>query len=94
MSDTIAAIATARGAGGIAIVRLSGDHASAILKAMFRPAAFRGEFVSHRLMYGHALNADGEPLDEVMAVLMRAPSTYTREDVAELHCHGGMACAS
>ena len=94
MSDTIAAIATARGAGGIAIVRLSGDCAAEILNAMFHPAAFRGEFVSHRLMYGHALNADGEPLDEVMAVLMRAPSTYTREDVAELHCHGGMACAS
>ena len=94
MSDTIAAIATARGAGGIAIVRLSGDRAAKILNAMFRPAAFRGAFVSHRLMYGHALNTDGEPLDEVMAVLMRAPSTYTREDVAELHCHGGMACAS
>ena len=94
MSDTIAAIATARGAGGIAIVRISGGEAEAILRAMFRPAAVRGEFVSHRLMYGHAVDAGGEAIDEVMAVLMRAPSTYTREDVAELHCHGGSACAS
>ncbi len=94
MSDTIAAIATARGAGGIAIVRISGDGVESILRAMFRPAAARGEFASHRLMYGHAVDEVGEAIDEVMAVLMRASSTYTREDVAELHCHGGEACAS
>lgn len=86
---TIAAVATAPGMGGIAIVRISGEMAEDILKGMFKPAAAHAVFESHRLMYGWATGADGEVLDEVMAVLMRAPSTYTREDVAEIHCHGG-----
>ena len=94
MSDTIAAIATARGAGGIAIVRLSGDGAEGMLGAMFVPARAAKPFESHRLMYGRAVDGGGETLDEVMAVLMRAPASYTREDVAEIHCHGGAACAS
>lgn len=92
--DTIAAIATAGGAGGIAIVRVSGGKAEVILKQMFIPAVKREYFESHRLMYGKAVDEGGEPLDEVMAVLMRAPSTYTREDVAEIHCHGGSASAN
>lgn len=93
MNDTIAAIATARGAGGIAIVRISGDNAAEIFKKAFLPAAKRGDFESHRLMYGWAVDAAGEALDEVMAVLMCAPKTYTREDVVEIHCHGGSASA-
>ena len=93
-ADTIAAIATAGGAGGIAIVRVSGGEAEAILKHMFIPAVKREYFESHRLMYGRAVDEGGETLDEVMAVLMRAPSTYTREDVAEIHCHGGSASAN
>ena len=93
-SGTIAAVATAPGAGGIAIVRVSGDRAEEILKNMFIPAKPRECFESHRLMYGHVAGADGETLDEVMAVLMRAPSTYTREDVAEIHCHGGAVSAA
>ena len=93
-ADTIAAVATAGGAGGIAIVRVSGGEAEAILKKMFIPAVKREYFESHRLMYGRAVDAGGEALDEVMAVLMRAPSTYTREDVAEVHCHGGSASAN
>ena len=93
MSDTIAAIATARGAGGIAIVRLSGTGAERILESMFRPAVAREHFESHRLMYGHATDAEGGVIDEVMAVLMRAPATYTREDVAEIQCHGGSVSA-
>ena len=92
--NTIAAIATAGGTGGIAIVRVSGGEAEAILKKMFIPAVKREYFESHRMMYGRAVDADGEVLDEVMAVLMRAPSTYTREDVAEIHCHGGSASAN
>ena len=93
MSDTIAAIATARGAGGIAIVRLSGPEAERILKEMFSPAKARDFFESHVLMYGRVVDADGGAIDEAMAVLMRAPSTYTREDVAEVHCHGGSVSA-
>ena len=77
-NETIAAIATASGAGGIAIVRVSGERAEEILKAMFIPAKLREFFESHRLMYGRVVDADGAPLDEVMAVLMRAPATYTR----------------
>ena len=93
-NDTIAAIATASGTGGIAIVRISGDGAEGILKALFVPAAKRDGFESHRLMYGRAVDGDGDTLDEVMAVLMRAPSTYTRQDVAEIHCHGGGVSAN
>ena len=91
--DTIAAIATASGAGGIAIVRVSGEKAQDILKQLFIPARRREYFESHQLMYGRAVGADGATLDEVMAVLMRAPASYTLEDVAEIHCHGGGAGA-
>ena len=91
--DTIAAIATASGEGGIAIVRISGDRAAEILNKLFIPAKPRESFSSHRLMYGRAVGEGGEALDEVMAVLMRAPNTYTRQDVAEIHCHGGRVSA-
>ena len=83
--DTIAALATAQGEGGIAIVRISGPGAEECLNALFQPAC---PFESHRMYYGH-LAQDGQVLDECMAVLMRAPRSYTREDVAELHLHGG-----
>ena len=93
-SDTIAAIATASGAGGIAIVRISGEKAAEILEKMFIPARARDRFESHRLMYGRAVDDNGGTLDEVMAVMMRAPATYTRQDVAEIHCHGGAVSAN
>lgn len=84
-TDTIAAPATAPGQGGIAIVRVSGPDADSMLRTLFdRPC----EFESHKLYYGH-LFWQGEMLDECMCVLMRAPRTYTREDVAEFHLHGG-----
>ena len=88
--DTIAAIATAPGAGGIGIVRVSGPAAERILREVFIPAEARETeaFESHRLMYGR-IEDDGETLDECMAVLMRAPKSYTREDVAEIQSHGG-----
>lgn len=92
-SNTIAAIATAAGIGGIAIVRVSGDGAETILQNMFIPAKPRESFESHRMMYGRAVDEGGGTLDECMAVLMRAPNSYTREDVAEIHCHGGGASA-
>ncbi len=92
-TDTIAAIATALGDGGVAILRISGDQAENILGEAFRPAkSFKNNCMqSHRLYYGHLVDETGAHLDEVMAVLMRAPKTYTREDVAEIHCHGGRA---
>ena len=83
--DTIAAQATAQGEGGIAIVRVSGADAERLLSTLFVPAH---DWESHRLYYGHIVD-QGETLDECMAVLMRAPRSYTREDVAEIHLHGG-----
>ena len=91
---TIAAIATAPGAGGIAIVRISGPAAADILKKVFRPAAKNADFSERRMHYGRVVDAEGQVIDEAMAVLMRAPATYTREDVLELHCHGGGVSAS
>ena len=91
--DTIAAVATAPGQGGIGIIRISGSQAEDILQKVFSPAAHRKEgdsfrMESHRMMYGRILDGT-EMLDECMAVLMRAPSSYTREDVAEIQSHGG-----
>ena len=90
--ETISAIATAPGEGGIAIVRVSGNDARRIFEACFRPAKAR-EIASHRMMYGHAVDAEGKALDEVMAVYYAAPKTYTREDMFEIQCHGGGVCA-
>ena len=86
--DTIAAVATAPGDGGVAVIRISGEDALSILNAAFRRRR-GGAWQPMRLYYGHVLDADGSVLDEAMAVYMRAPKTYTREDVAEIHCHGG-----
>ena len=88
MNDTIAAIATAPGQGGVAIVRMSGPDAERILSRLFRPAGPSAPLTSHLLTYGHVMDGDA-PVDECMAVLMRAPRSYTREDVAELQLHGG-----
>ncbi len=86
---TIAAIATPPGAGGIGIVRISGNLASSILTTIFRPKHPRSSYSSHKLYYGTIVAPDsGQTVDEVLAVLMQAPNTYTREDVVEIHCHG------
>lgn len=88
--DTIAAIATAPGQGGIGIVRISGPEAEKILKMIFRPAGLKEAdgWKSHFLMYGWIMDG-AEILDECMAVIMRSPKSYTREDVAEIQSHGG-----
>lgn len=88
MSDTIAAIATAPGQGGIAIVRVSGDAAEDILRRVFRPVGQTHPLPTHLLTYGFIVEG-GERIDECMAVIMRAPKSYTREDVVELQLHGG-----
>ncbi|HEX7926598.1 MAG TPA: tRNA uridine-5-carboxymethylaminomethyl(34) synthesis GTPase MnmE, partial [bacterium] len=89
--DTIAAIATPLGTGGIGIIRLSGPQAVAIAAPLFRTKGGRalGKVDSHKLVHGW-LERNGETVDEVMAVVMRAPHSYTREDVVEVHCHGGV----
>jgi tRNA modification GTPase len=91
-TDTIAAIATAvaPGQGSVAIVRISGPAAESIGRRLFRaPGAQVWE--SHRVLYGHVLDpASGERVDEALLLLMRAPRSFTREDVVELHGHGGL----
>ena len=93
-SDTIAAIATAvaPGEGSVAIVRLSGPEAEPIARRLFvAPGAQCWD--SHRILYGHVVDpASGERVDEALLLLMRAPRSFTREDVVELHCHGGLVC--
>ncbi|NJN67072.1 MAG: tRNA uridine-5-carboxymethylaminomethyl(34) synthesis GTPase MnmE [Chloroflexaceae bacterium] len=87
--DTIAAIATPPGEGGVGIVRLSGSHSLPIAQAIFRPRR-PGPLRSHRVRYGQVVDpSDGRVVDEVLAVLMQAPRSFTGEDVVELSGHGG-----
>ena len=91
-ADTIAAIATAvaPGQGSVAIVRLSGPGAEAIGQRLFL-APGQQAWESHRVLYGHVVDpASGERVDEALLLLMRAPRSFTREDVVEFHCHGGL----
>lgn len=88
-SDTIAAISTPPGSGGIGIIRMSGAKSLAHLKAVFQPLDKNCSYGSHRLYYGCVVHpVHNKILDEVLAVYMAAPKTYTREDVVEIHCHG------
>lgn len=93
MSDTIAAIATPPGQAGIGIVRLSGPQAMAVAARLFRPQNPRSlPFPSHRLLLGQIISPDnGQVIDEVLLSYMRAPHSYTREDVVEINCHSGWA---
>lgn len=104
-ADTIAAVATSNGRGGIGIVKISGDKSVPIAAALFRPKGrspagvlesrttpvSRVEyFESHRFYYGHICDpATGRLIDEALMVVMRGPRSYTCEDVAEIHAHGG-----
>lgn len=86
MPDTIAAIATAPGRGGVGIVRISGPDAAATLQ---RLVPTRTEWETHKLYFSRILDLDGNLVDEALAVLMRGPNSYTGEDVVELQVHGG-----
>ncbi len=87
--ETIVAIATARGRAGVGIVRLSGERAVEIAGKVFVPFGKKGlnEAESHRAIYGNIV-INGRRLDDGLAIVMRAPHSYTGEDVAELQCHG------
>ncbi len=90
IDDTIAAISTPIGPGGIGIVRMSGPLSGSILKRIFRPKKDNIDWKSHRLYYGHVIDpANQKIVDEVLATIMYAPHTYTREEVAEIHSHSG-----
>jgi tRNA modification GTPase len=93
--DTIAAIATPPGPGGIGIIRVSGPLAPRILAALFVRARDGDDWLSHHLYHGRIVATDGTVADEALAVLMRAPHSFTGDDVVELHCHGspvGLRC--
>jgi tRNA modification GTPase len=88
--ETIAAISTPFGESGIGIVRISGSSAETIAKRLFKPKKDQYYFISHRFHYGEIIDTQsGKAVDEVLIVLMKSPKTYTREDIVEIHCHGG-----
>ncbi|MGN8647654.1 tRNA uridine-5-carboxymethylaminomethyl(34) synthesis GTPase MnmE [Gracilibacillus sp. HCP3S3_G5_1] len=90
-NDTIAAISTPIGEGAIAIVRLSGDEAIAISNKMFEGKDLE-KVDSHTIHYGKIIDTETkEMMEEVMVTVMRAPKTFTKEDVVEINCHGGLA---
>lgn len=88
--DTIAAVATAPGAGGVGIIRLSGPKSRDILRSMFRPSSpsFH-DFVPRMLHHGHVLDAEGCEADDALVVFFKAPHSFTGEDCAEIQGHGG-----
>lgn len=91
--DTIAAISTPMGEGAIAIVRLSGDQAFSIAERLFRSVGGKkiSEELSHTIHYGHIIDPKtNEVAEEVMMSIMRGPKTFTKEDVVEINCHGGL----
>ena len=91
-TETIAAIATARSNSGIGIIRISGDEAIEIADKMFKSIK-EGKSLknvkSHTVHFGHIVDGDNV-IDEVLVTVMKAPNTYTREDVVEINCHGGV----
>ncbi|MBW2569363.1 MAG: tRNA uridine-5-carboxymethylaminomethyl(34) synthesis GTPase MnmE [Deltaproteobacteria bacterium] len=103
-SSTIAAIATPIGCGGVGIIKISGPNALSIAAHIFRKPGFKQEkldvvnnfsFKTHRLYYGHIVDPEnGRVLDEVVLAVMKAPGSYTREDVVEIQAHSGYAVLS
>lgn len=90
MEDTISAVATAWGEGGIGIVRISGPAAKDVLEHIFVPVRQR-PIENRKITYGKIIDPqDGSVVDEVLAVYMKGPHTYTTEDVAEINCHGSI----
>lgn len=91
LNDTIAAISTAIGEAGIAIVRMSGDDSINIIDEIFKSASGKKmtEAENRKFLYGHIVDGDKQ-IDEVLVVKMKGPHSYTAEDIVEIHCHGGV----
>ena len=87
--DTICAVSTPHGMGGIAVIRVSGDDALDIVQRRWRGKPL-SDMTSHTAHLGHILDSQGELLDEAVLTLFRAPNSFTGEDVVELSCHGSM----
>ncbi len=94
MLDTIAAISTPYGRGGVAVIRISGIEAFAVASSMFLPASGKGltDISPRTAVYGQII-ADGQIIDDGIATTFRAPSSYTGEDTVEISCHGGILLA-
>ena len=95
LEDTIAAISTPPGIGGIAIVRVSGSRTCEVLERVFRPrdgSVAARSIADHAVVYGHIVRK-GRAVDEVLVTVMRKPRSYTREDMAEIGCHGGFTAS-
>ena len=89
MEDTIAAVATAYGEGGIGIIRISGEKSLDILNDIFEFGGETDKIISRRMTYGKIVDKENNSIiDEVLAVYMKGPKTYTAEDVVEINCHG------
>ena len=91
LNDTIAAISTAIGEAGIAIVRMSGDDSINIIDKIFVSASGTkmAEAENRKFLYGHICDGD-KKIDEVLVIKMKGPHSYTAEDIVEIHCHGGV----
>lgn len=89
---TIAALSTPQGVGGIAVIRISGADAISLCDKIFKGAKKLSECESHTIHYGHIVSED-KVIDEVLVAVMRAPKTYTREDVVEISTHGGVVAS-
>ena len=88
--DTIAAISTPVGEGGISIIRISGSDALQVANQLVKGRDLT-KVASHTINYGHIIDPETqEEVDEVMVSVMLAPKTYTKEDVVEINCHGGL----
>lgn len=90
MEKTVAAISTAPGIGGIAVIRMSGNRACEIADTIFFGKKKLSDVPTHTVHYGAIKNSGGEKLDEVLVTVMRAPHTFTGEDVVEISTHGGV----
>lgn len=92
--DTIAAISTPPGEGGISIVRVSGEEALDVAKKLYRGKNL-DKVATNTINYGHIVDpATNQEVDEVMLSVMRAPHTYTKEDIVEINCHGGIVATN
>lgn len=89
MEDTIAAISTTLGVGAISIIRVSGNESIAIVNNIFKGKNLT-EVPSHTIHYGHIMDKESI-IDEVLVTIMRAPKSFTMEDIVEINCHGGIA---
>ena len=88
MEDTIAAISTSLGVGAISIIRVSGTDAISIVNSIFKGANLLKK-ETHTITYGHIIE-ENKIIDEVLISIMKAPKSFTMEDVVEINCHGGI----